>query len=155
MPPGANVFKAIIRPRRSRPDAVQDVRLELFNWDGSPFESGGGSSEHSAWLPVANADMQNGWTNHLSHAVRYRVRANGLVEWQGHLDPGSPGTIFVLPPEARPLDLEDGFSSWKCHANGDAPNDATISVTEDSMICNILPNGVNYINIGCIMYAID
>lgn len=42
--PNANVFKAVIRPRRSRPDSVEDVRLELFNWDGSPaeFKGGGG-----------------------------------------------------------------------------------------------------------------
>ena len=150
-----NLFKAHIFKERTR-GPREEVKLKLFNLDDSPIEIGGGS-EHTAWLPVANADMQNGWTNHASHPVRYRVRASGVVEWQGHLTPGVTGTIFVLPPEARPLDLADSFNSWKCHTKGATENAAsTVSITEDSMICNALQTGViDYINIGCILYSID
>lgn len=132
MPPGPNVFKAVIRPRRSRPDGTQDARLELFNWDGEPFEPGGDAPEVEDWIVIADSDMQHGWT-HLSGTSppQYRKRPDGTVEMRGYLDPGvNPNnvTIFNLPVGYRHSTDELFFSvpgsfgsicSFIVAANGD------------------------------------
>lgn len=82
----------------------EEVKLELLNADGSPFELEAPEPEEAEdWIVVLDADMANGWTNIGGYDVKYRKRPDGVVELCGYADPGSGSArMFTLPVGYRP-----------------------------------------------------
>jgi hypothetical protein len=98
---GENSLKAVIRPRRMRNDGIEDVRLDLFNMDGSPHalgEGGGGAGGGGAVSQLVQGQVE----------LRADVNGGALL-WGNESDLSALGIDLSEYVDTNEIPLPRGF----------------------------------------------